>query len=103
MSRDLASYPLRPHRAGVSWFIDHACPAEEFAEVMNANEVERAVLVQAMGAYTDDNRYCVDAANADPRRFTAVVYLDLTERRVDPADPADALARWVSAGATGVR
>ncbi|MBV8303325.1 MAG: amidohydrolase [Acidimicrobiia bacterium] len=103
VSRDLASYPLRPHRAGVSWFIDHACPAEEFAGVMNANDVERAVLVQAMGAYTDDNRYCVDAANADPRRFTAVVYLDLTERRVDPADPADALARWVSAGATGVR
>jgi len=103
VSRDLASYPLRPHRAGVSWFIDHACPAEEFAEVMNANEVERAVLVQAMGAYTDDNRYCVDAANADPGRFTAVVYVDLAERRVDPTDPADALARWATVGATGVR
>jgi predicted TIM-barrel fold metal-dependent hydrolase len=49
--------------------------------------------VQALGAYSDDNRYCVDSANADPHRFTAVVY----------ADSSDALARWAAEGATGVR
>jgi len=100
VSRDLATYPLRPHRPGVTWFTDHACPADEFAGLMAASGLERAVLVQAMGAYSDDNRYCVESANADPQRFTAVVYVDLTNPH---DDPASVLAGWASAGATGVR
>src|SRR4029077_19716690 len=75
-------------------------PAEEFVGKMAANGIDRAVLVQAMGAYTDDNRYCVDSANGDPGRLTAVVYLDLS----DPADdPGAVLATWARNGATGVR
>ena len=93
VSRDPERYPLRPHRQGITWFTEHACPAEEFRDLMVANKVEQAVLVQALGAYSDDNRYCVDSANADPTRFTAVVY----------ADSAPALARWAHEGATGVR
>ena len=93
VSRDLERYPLRPHRQGVTWFTDHACPADEYRALMADNDVEQAVLVQALGAYSDDNRYCVDSANADPTRFTAVVY----------ADSAPALARWAPEGATGVR
>jgi L-fuconolactonase len=93
VSRDLERYPLRPHRPGPDWFTEHACPTDEFVDLMAANGVERAVLVQALGAYSDDNRYCVDSANADPHRFTAVVY----------ADSSDALARWAAEGATGVR
>ena len=100
VSRDLARYPLRPHRTGLTWFTEHACPAAEFAGLMGANGVDKAVLVQALGAYSDDNRYCVDSANADPSRFTAVVYVDLSGRS---GDPGRALAAWAEQGATGVR
>jgi len=93
VSRDLLAYPLHPHRPDVSWFTEHPCPADEFTGLMAENGVDQAVLVQAMGAYSDDNRYCVDSANADPRRFTAVVYVD---------SPA-ALERWAAKGASGVR
>jgi L-fuconolactonase len=93
VSRDLARYPLRPRGEGLTWFTEHACPAEEFSDLMAANGVEYAVLVQGMTAYGDDNRYCVDSANADPHRFTAVVYVD----------SARALERWAAEGATGVR
>lgn len=84
---------MRPHRAGRTWFTEHACPAEEFVGLMGSSGVDKAVLVQAMGAYSDDNRYTVDSANADPRRFTPVVY----------AETAAALRRWAAEGATGVR
>jgi predicted TIM-barrel fold metal-dependent hydrolase len=98
--RDLAAYPLRPHRPGVDWFTEHPCPADEFMGLMDASGIEQAVLVQAMGAYSDDNTYCVEKANDDPRRFTAVVYVDLS---APGADPDTMLARWAAAGATGVR
>ena len=100
VSRDLAAYPLRPLDPSLTWFTEHACPAEEFTGLMAANAVGQAVLVQAMSAYTDDNRYCVDSANADPGRFTAVVYVDLTDAG---NEPGAALAKWAGAGATGVR
>ena len=100
VSRDLAAYPLRPLDPGLTWFTEHPCPADQFTDLMAANAIDQAVLVQAMSAYTDDNRYCVDSANADPARFTAVVYVDLTDRG---NDPCEALATWVDHGATGVR
>jgi predicted TIM-barrel fold metal-dependent hydrolase len=61
--------------------------------------VERAVLVQAVGAYSDDNRYALDAAAAGLDRFAAVVV-------VDPrgAEPAATLRRHVrEQGAAGIR
>lgn len=65
---------------------------------MDANGIGRAVLVQAMGAYSDDNAYCVHAAATDPARFTAVAFVD-----AHGADPLGALDRWLTRGATGVR
>jgi predicted TIM-barrel fold metal-dependent hydrolase len=56
-----------------------------------------AVLVQCMTAYSDDNRYVVDCANAQPERFRSIVYVDPTD------DPVVALDRWVEQGASGVR
>jgi len=99
VSRDLEAYPLRPHRPGVDWFTEHPCPAGEFSALMDANGIEHAVLVQAMGAYSDDNRYCVDSANADPR-LTAVVFVDLS---ASEPDPVGTLGQWAARGATGIR
>jgi predicted TIM-barrel fold metal-dependent hydrolase len=98
VSTDTARYPLRPNDPHATWFRDHPCPADELLGLMDAHGVERAVLVQAMGAYTDDNRYCLDATAAAPDRFAAVVY-------VDAADPAasDALTAAAARGAVGVR
>ena len=100
VSRDLAAYPLRPLDPGLTWFTEHPCPADQFTDLMAANAIDQAVLVQAMSAYTDDNRYCIDSANAAPRRFTAVAYVDLANAG---EDPGDALSKWAAEGATGVR
>ncbi|HMC72288.1 MAG TPA: amidohydrolase family protein [Mycobacteriales bacterium] len=98
VARDDQRYPLRPNRPGLTWITRHACPIEEYISLMDANGVDRAVLVQAMGAYTDDNRYCVDSARSDRSRFTAVAYVD-----AHGADPTGALDTWLAEGAGGVR
>lgn len=98
VSRDHGTHPLRPNHPGLTWITEHACETEEYAALMDANGIGHAVLVQAMGAYTDDNSYCVESANADARRFASVVYVD-----AHGDDPASTLDRWVARGATGVR
>lgn len=97
VSDDKTRYPLRLYGES-DWVHEFGCSAERYATLMDEAEVTQAVLVQAVGAYTDDNRYCVDAANADPERFAAVVYVDLHDRGA-----LDALGRWAGAGASGVR
>jgi predicted TIM-barrel fold metal-dependent hydrolase len=92
-------YPLRPTSlAGDSWYRTSPVDASGLAALMAAAGVERAVLVQAVGAYSDDNSYALDAAAADPHRFAAVVM-------VDPRgpDPATTLRACVERGAAGVR
>jgi predicted TIM-barrel fold metal-dependent hydrolase len=91
VSRDHAAHPLRPNRPGLTWITEHACPADEYTALMDANGIGQAVLVQAMGAYTDDNTYCLESADADRRRFASVVYVD-----AHGDDPASALDRWVA-------
>lgn len=97
VSPDATRYPRRPY-GDSAWIDAYAGDAGEYAALMAANGVGWAVLVQAVGAYTDDNRYCIDAARADPARFTAVAYVDL-----HGDDPVAALERWATAGAHGVR
>jgi predicted TIM-barrel fold metal-dependent hydrolase len=98
VARDDPRYPLQPNRPGLTWITEHPCPVDEYTALMDANGIDLAVLVQGMGAYTDDNRYCVDSAATDPSRFTAVVYVD-----AHGADPPGTLDRWLKDGATGVR
>jgi predicted TIM-barrel fold metal-dependent hydrolase len=72
--------------------------ADALARLMAEADVDRAVLVQAVGAYSDDNSYALDAAAADPDRFAAVVM-------VNPhgTDPGGTLRQCVKRGAAGVR
>lgn len=98
VSRDVRRYPRQPADPTARWFVDHACPIEAFLALMDAHGVARSVVVQALGAYGDDNRYCLDAADAAPERLAPVVYVDAASG----AAP-DGLAHLAAMGARGVR
>ena len=53
-------YPLRPSGVGSQWFREHPVSAEEYAATAVAAGVDRAVLVQAHGAYGSDNSYVLE-------------------------------------------
>ena len=78
--------------AGTSWFE----PVESLLFQMEANEVDKAVLIQHGGNY--DNSYLLDCARQHPGRFSVVCL-------VDESSPggAGALEDWTSQGACGVR
>ena len=78
--------------AGTSWFE----PVEMLLHQMNANVVERAVLIQHRGTY--DNGYLFECAQRFPGRFAVVAMVD-----VSSADAPGALEAWSEEGAVGVR
>jgi predicted TIM-barrel fold metal-dependent hydrolase len=99
VSDDVVRYPLRPTALpGDAWYRHSPVAATRFREEMAAAGVSRAVLVQPVSAYSDDNRYAADTGASDPRRYAAVC-------AVDPhaADPGRDLRRWAAAGVRGVR
>jgi predicted TIM-barrel fold metal-dependent hydrolase len=96
---DQGRYPLRPSGIGSQWFREHPVSAEEYAAAARDADVERAVLVQAHGAYGADNRYVVDAVATAPDRFVSVCIVDPGDP--DPAATLRALAR--EPGVAGVR
>jgi L-fuconolactonase len=99
VARDEERFPLRPSGIGSQWFREHPVTAEEYLGTATSAGVDRAVLVQAHGAYGSDNAYVLDAVTVAPDRYVGVVI-------VDPAD-ADAPAhlRELAAvpGCRGVR
>ncbi len=80
VARDEARFPLRPSGVGSQWFREHPVTAEDYLATASAAGVDRAVLVQAHGAYGSDNTYVLDALRVAPERWVGVVI-------VDPADP----------------
>ena len=78
--------------ASLVWFQ----PVETLLHEMDRNQVDQAVLIQMMGQ--TDNTYQQECVRRYPDRLASVVLVDHT--RVDAADD---LARWVDAGASGVR
>ena len=80
VARDETRFPLRPSGVGSQWFRDHPVTAEEYLDTATSAGVDRAVLVQAHGAYGSDNAYVLDALTVAPDRVVGVVI-------VDPADP----------------
>lgn len=71
-------------------------PVEVLLHQMNANDIEKAALIQVRGQF--DNRYILECVRRFPGRFCAVVIVD-TER----PDAPETLERWVREGAVGVR
>ena len=74
ISPDQQKYPrdLGPNPG--AWVRDLS--AQEFIALNDAAGVERAILVQAFGAYKYDNRYVADVAAAYPKRFAGVCIVD---------------------------
>src|SRR6202051_4571206 len=74
MSDDQRKYPRDMGPNPAAWVRD--LPAEEFLNLMDGAGVDRAILVQAFGAYKYDNNYVADAAARYPDRFVAVCIVD---------------------------
>ena len=97
MSDDQRKYPRDTGPTPAAWVRD--LPAAEFLNLMDGAGVDRAILVQAFGAYKYDNSYVADAAASHPNRFVAVCIVDA----VAP-DAADKLDYWVKQrGVQGLR
>ena len=78
--------------AGLNWFE----PIELLLYQMDANGVDRAVLVQHGGVY--DNTYLLECAKGHPGRFSVVAKVDTSGE-----DAPSELERWADQGASGVR
>ncbi len=77
---------------------------EELDADMAASGVDRAVVVQAVSAYSDDNRYAADVVAGDTRRFAGVCCVDPTAPDDAGRSPGDSLAYWVGErGMAGLR
>ncbi len=99
VSNDLDTYPLDPAGLPGAWYREAPHTAEQVLERMDAAGVERAVVVQAVGAYSYDNRYAADAAARHPDRLVGVCCVDVLGD-----DPVGALTYWVEErGMRGVR
>ncbi|MCH2171337.1 amidohydrolase [Myxococcota bacterium] len=99
VSTDLERYPLKPAGLPGAWYLDAPCPVERFTELMDEASVQRAVLVQGVGAYGFDNAYTADSAERFPERFASVACVDAVAD-----DPPSTLEYWIrQRGMGGVR
>lgn len=99
VSSDVRRFPLQPAAFGRDWWTGRPVDAETITQVLEAARVERAVVVQAVGPYGNDNRYAHEVANRDPGRYAFVGAID-----TDGDDPAAELDRLVErGGVAGVR
>jgi len=96
---DKRRYPLDPRDLSGEWYLEAPHSAEDLKTRMDAAGVEKAVLVQAVGAYTYDNSYAADSAAASPGRFASACCIDAVA-----ADAVETLHYWASErGMHGVR
>jgi L-fuconolactonase len=99
VSQDEQAYPLSPRPLSGEWYREAPCSAEGLRAAMEECGVDRAVLVQPMGAYSFDNSYTADSAAADPGHFTSACCVD-----PDADDPLETLEYWLAErGMRGVR
>jgi predicted TIM-barrel fold metal-dependent hydrolase len=99
VSPDESAYPFSPRPLSGEWYREAPHSAEDLLALMDASGVDRAVLVQPVGAYSFDNRYTADSAARYKERFASACCVD-----VDAADPASELERWLGPGGMhGVR
>jgi L-fuconolactonase len=97
MCPDRDRYPVQPIGLGSTWW-ETGGDVAELTGAMDANGIDRAVIVQAMGVYQSDCRCAVDTVAADPQRFALVTGVDM-----DGDDPAATVRAHSELGASGVR
>ena len=97
MSDDQRTYPRDLGPKPAAWVRD--LTGEDFLALMDSAGVDRAILVQAFGAYRYDNSYVADVAARYPNRFAAVCIVDPLA-----SDAPDKLTYWVNErGIKGMR
>jgi len=99
ISPDLEQFPLHPPGVNTGpWWETHPCSADLLRLLMDDAGVDRAVLVQGVGAYGFDNEYALSASQAAPNLFANVV---CTDRRAESA--SETLRDLFGRGARGYR
>ncbi len=99
VSDDAARYPPNPLSGSVRpGDLDDPVTVERLIELLDAHDVERALVVQRAHIYGFDNRYVVDAAERHPERVRAMCAIDAR----DPNAPQH-IRHWVGRGALGIR
>lgn len=99
VSPNEARYPLSPRDLSGAWYREAPASAEDLAREMDGSGVDRAILVQGVGAYGWDNAYAADAAAANPARFVSACAID-----AEAEDAPTTLAYWLGErGMQGVR
>lgn len=90
VATDEVRYPLNPRSLSGEWYKEAPCSAEGLIKAMDATGVDKAVLVQPMGAYSFDNRYVADSAQSYPARFVSACCIDPEADRA-----VETLTDWV--------
>lgn len=99
VASDHERYPFTPRNLSGEWYKESPHTDAEFLTCMDAAGVEKAVLVQPIGAYSYDNSYTADSAAKTPERFASACCVDM-----EAGDPVRALDYWlVERGMEGVR
>jgi predicted TIM-barrel fold metal-dependent hydrolase len=99
ISPDLDRFPLQPPGVNTGpWWETHPCSADLLGLLMADAGVDRAVLVQGVGAYGFDNEYTLSASMAAPDTFANVV---CTDRHAE--DATTTLRDLLERGARGYR
>lgn len=100
VSSDEETYLLRPLEvSGSAWHDEIRVSGDDFLSLMDSAGVDAAVIVQAMSAYQDDNRYAAETARKTPSRFTSVGVIDVLQ-----PEPVGRLEGWFrDFGMRGVR
>ncbi|MEM9177599.1 MAG: amidohydrolase family protein [Myxococcota bacterium] len=99
VSPDLRRYPLDPRDLSGAWYREAPASAEDLLVAMDEHGVDRAILVQGVGAYGWKNDYAADAAVAAPARFASACAIDAQAK-----DAPETLTYWLDErGMRGLR
>jgi predicted TIM-barrel fold metal-dependent hydrolase len=96
VSSDTDRFPLRPSDFGRNWWSGRQVDAAQIGHDLDAAGVDRAVIVQAVGPYRNDNRYAQHVVADAEGRFALVAAID-----ADGDDPAAELVALTDGGDVG--
>jgi L-fuconolactonase len=99
VSPDTVRYPVTPIGGTRSdWSKERSITLEELVAAMDEAGVDKAAIVHSSTTYGFNNDYVVDAVAAQPKRFTGVFSVNVTE-----PDAPERMRYWYRKGMTGMR
>jgi predicted TIM-barrel fold metal-dependent hydrolase len=99
VSRDTVRYPVTPIGGTRSeWSKERSVTTEELVAAMDGAGVDKAAIVHSSTTYGFNNDYVVDAVAANPKRFTGVFSVNVTQ-----PDAPERMRYWYGKGMTGMR